>query len=130
MEFTPLTRELLVHLHNGANPAITLDGVQAVYPVVRLVFKVAETDGFALAYGNNKSGTPHYDLSLVAEKLLTDSRNVARLPADVPAAASTDAQDFFAGIDNRYVFWAALALVVVVLLVVVARLLPKPAAEG
>ena len=95
-----------------------------------MVFKVEETDGFALAYGNGNAGTPRYDLSLVAGKLLTASRNVARLPTDVPAAASADARNFFAGIDNRYVFWAALALVVVVLLVVVARLLPKPPAEG
>jgi hypothetical protein len=34
----------------------------------------------------------------------------------------------FAGINGGYLFWAALALVVVVLLAIVAKLLPKPPA--
>jgi hypothetical protein len=97
--------------------------VQAIYPVVRLVFKVAEPDGLSLAYGNKSANAPRYDLSLVAVRLLTSSRNVARMGADEPGAG---ARNPFAGINGGYVFWGALALVVVALLVVVARLLPKP----
>ena len=124
----PRSNTLWIESDNGDNPAIALGTVQAVYPVVRLVFKTAETDGFALAYGNKQANAPRYDLSLVAVKLLTASRQVAQLPADNLVATSTDSNDFFPGINNTYILWAALGLVVVVLLVVVAKLLPKPPA--
>lgn len=121
----PRTDTLWLETDNGDNPAIVLGPVQAVYPVVRLVFKTAETEGFTLAFGNPAAGAPRYDLGLVAVKLLTAGRNVAQLPAGTPAVAT---RKLFAGLDGGYVFWAALALVVVVLLVVVAKLLPKPPA--
>lgn len=119
------TDTLWIETDNGDNPAIALGAVQVVYPVVRLVFKVAETGGFALAYGNPAANAPRYDLSLVAVKLLTSSRNVARVGAGEQSTASGNP---FARLNGGYVFWAALALVVVVLLVVVAKLLPKPPA--
>jgi hypothetical protein len=99
-----------------------------VYPVVRLVFKVAETDGFALAYGNKNASAPRYDLSLVAVKLLTSSRNVAQLTPGESGPAKTGSWNPLDSVNSGYVFWGALALVVVVLLVVVAKLLPKPPA--
>lgn len=125
----PRTDTLWIETDNGDNPAITLDAIQAIYPVVRLIFKAAETDGFTLAYGNRKANAPRYDLSLVATKLLTVSRNIAQLPGDIPAATSSGPATLFAGMNSRYIFWGALGLVVVVLLVVVAKLLPKPPAN-
>jgi hypothetical protein len=119
------TETLWIETDNGDNPAIALGAAQVIYPVARLVFKVAETDGFALAYGNASAGAPRYDLSLVAVRLLTSSRNEAHLGAGEEATA---ARNPFAGMNGGYVFWGALALVVVVLLVVVARMLPKPPA--
>jgi hypothetical protein len=116
---------LWIETDNGDNPSIALGSVQAVYPVVRLVFKVADTDGFALAYGNPSVNGPTYDLGLVAGRLLTSSRATAHLGADQPEEASRNP---FAGMNGGYVFWGALALVVVVLLAIVAKLLPKPAA--
>lgn len=123
----PRTDTLWLETDNGDNPAIVLGPVQAVYPVVRLVFKTAETDGFALAFGNPAASAPRYDLGLVAVKLLTSSRNVAQLTPGAPAVA---ARNQFAGLNTGYIFWAALALVVVVLLVAVAKLLPKPPAAS
>ncbi len=122
----PSSDTLWIETDNGDNPAIALNPIQVVYPVVRLVFKTAETDGFTLAYGNKQAHAPRYDLSLVAVKLLTASRQVAQLPADMPKTVNADSKAIFPGIDNTHIFWAALALVVVVLLVVVAKLLPKP----
>jgi len=119
------TNTLWIETDNGDNPAIALGAVQAVHPVVRLVFKTTETEGFTLAYGNPAVAAPRYDLSLVAVKLLTASRNVAQLAA---GGATVAAKPAFAGLDGGYVFWGALALVVIVLLVVVAKLLPKPPA--
>ena len=119
------TDTLWIETDNGDNPAIALGKVQIVHPVVRLVFKVAETDGCALAYGNVEAAAPRYDLRLVAVKLLTSGRFVARLAdGGQPVAAGS----LLAHINNRYLLWGALALVVVVLLVVVAKLLPKPPA--
>ncbi len=121
----PQSDTLWIESDNGDNPAIALGTVQAVYPVVRLIFKTTETEGFTLALGNQAVNAPRYDLSLVAVKLLTSSRNVAELAsAGTVAAAGT----LFAGVNAGYLFWGALALVVIVLLVVVAKLLPKPPA--
>ena len=119
------TDTLWIETDNGDNPAIALGTLQVIYPVVRLVFKVAQPDGFALAYGNPSAVAPRYDLGLVAVRLLTSSRSVAHMGDD---EQSTGARNPFAGISGGYVFWGALALVVVVLLVVVAKLLPKPSA--
>lgn len=119
----PQTDTLWIETDNGDNPAIALGAVQSVYPVVRLVFKVAETDGCSLAYGNPAAGAPRYDLSLVAVRLLTASRNVAALAGGGQPAAGGN---IFAGLDRRFLLWGSLALVVVVLLIVVAKLLPKP----
>ena len=117
------TDTLWIETDNGDNPPIALGTAQAVYPVARLVFKVAETDGFTLAYGNPSAGAPRYDLGLVAARLLTSSRNTAQLGA---AGQGTATRNPFAGLSGGYLFWGALGVVVVALLLVVAKLLPKP----
>ena len=121
----PQTDTLWLETDNGDNPAIELGPVQAIHPVVRLVYKVAVIDGYALAYGNPGAKAPRYDLSLVAVKLLTASRNVASLAVSEAEAPSWNP---FAGLNRHHLLWVSLALVVVVLLVVVAKLLPKPPA--
>ena len=125
-----LSDTIWIETDNEDNPAIALDAVQAVYPVVRLIFKVSEPDGFSLAYGNKAAKAPRYDLSLVAARLLTASRHVAALGADGQKATSPKGS--FLELNSGYIFWIALALVVAALLVVVAKLLPKPppAPEG
>jgi hypothetical protein len=117
------TDTLWVETDNGDNPAITLGTVRVVYPVVRLVFKVPETADLTLAYGNPSANAPRYDLSLVSSRLLTSGRSIARISAEGQSAAGRNP---FASINGGYAFWGALALVVVVLLFVVAKLLPKP----
>jgi hypothetical protein len=121
------TDTLWIETDNGDNPAVALGAVQVVYPVVRLIFKTAETEGLVLAYGNASANAPRYDLNLVAVKLLTSPRNPARLSAD--EATSAGSGNPFAGLNGGYVFWGVLGLVVIALLVVVARLLPKPPAS-
>lgn len=118
------TDTLYLETDNGDNPAIALAGVKAEHAVVRLVFKTAETDGYELLYGHDRATAPRYDLGLVARSLLTAERNPARLGAE-----ETDPEGFARGVlrhlKGGVVFWGALSLVVVVLLVVVARMLPK-----
>lgn len=116
---------LWLETDNGDNPAITITSVRATYPVVRLVFKAGSTEGLSLAYGNQAAVAPRYDLTLVAARLLTSSRTPAVLSGDIPEE-KRGAGSFLRGIKGGPIFWGALALVVVVLLVVVAKLLPKP----
>ena len=118
------TDTLWIETNDGDNPAIALDAVQAIYPVARMIFKTAEPGNVILAYGNPLANAPRYDLSLVAVKLLTAPRHPAKL--DAGESTSGAAKDLFAGLSGGPIFWAALGLVVVVLLVVVAKLLPKP----
>ncbi|HTL67818.1 MAG TPA: hypothetical protein VL200_09175 [Lacunisphaera sp.] len=115
---------LWLETENGDNAPIALDAVQATYPVARLIFKTDATDGIALVYGNPAALAPHYDLSLVSSRLLTAPRAASALEAAPATAASGRAS----WLHSNAVFWAALSLVVVVLLVVVAKLLPKPPA--
>jgi hypothetical protein len=120
----PRTGTLFLETDNGDNPPIALGSVNAEHAVVRLVFKTVETDGFELAYGNPDASAPRYDLSLVAVRLLTASRAAARLDAE-EAVAEGFARGALRHLKGGVVFWGALALVVLVLLVTVARLLPK-----
>lgn len=120
----PRTGTLFLETDNGDNPAITLESVKAEYAVVRLVFKTAETDGFVLAYGNLDASAPRYDLGLVAVRLLTASRSPAHLGAEEERAEGF-ARGALRHLRGGVVFWGALALVVIVLLVTISRLLPK-----
>jgi prolipoprotein diacylglyceryltransferase len=64
------------------------------------------------------------DLALVAGRLLTSPRSAAHLGE---VAQGNVTSHPFSGIKGGIVFWGALALVVIALLIVVAKLLPKPA---
>jgi len=115
---------LWIETDNGDNPPLALTSIRAIYPVVRLIFKVQETEGFSLVYGNPVAKAPQYDLSLVASKLLTASRS----PAVISQANGKPkpASKAFNGIPAGALFWIALALVTISLLIVTAKLLPKP----
>lgn len=124
----PLTDTLWFETDNGDNPAITLKPVTLFTPVVRLVFKADEAEGFALVYGNAEVSAPRYDLRLLARQLLSASRNVATLVGDGTVAPPSPWARLLSGNSGMVLFWATLTLVVIVLLLVVARLLPKPPA--
>ncbi len=117
---------LWIETENGDNPPIVLETPRAIYPVVRLIFKVDSTQETTLVYGNPLANAPQYDLSLVAARLLTASRVPASLGAAIAAPATP--APFLAGLNGGVLFWAVLSLVVVVLLAVVAKLMPKPPA--
>lgn len=122
----PTTDTLWLETDNGDNPPLALATVQAHYPVTRLLFKT-EAAPLALYYGNRQATLPRYDLSLVAPQILAADKNAATLAAEEKARSDGWAATALAGARGGVVFWGVLALVVVVLLVVVAKLLPKPA---
>jgi len=125
----PATADLFLETNNGDNPAIDLGKVTGVYPVIWLVFKAEEdNDGYTLAYGRSAAAAPRYDLGLVANTMLSADRHAADLGLEKvhqPGAFS----GLLSGAKGGVIFWVALGLVVVGLLVVVAGMLPKQPAR-
>lgn len=127
----PETATVWLEADNGDNPAITLDDVSVSCPVTRLLFKCANDGPVFLYYGSARASAPQYDLSLVGAQLLAADKLLPECGPEealkTPSLADTIATAGRGGV----LFWAMLGLVVVVLLLVIARLLPKaPAAKG
>ena len=122
---SPLTDTLLLETDNGDNPAIDLQNFAVFYPVTRVLFKAPAEPATFLYYGNASVGSPQYDLDLIAPRLLAEEKTVGTLAVEEQLKKSPIGELFQLSSTKSVVFWVALALVVVVLLVVIARLLPK-----
>jgi len=122
----PLTDTLVLETDNGDNPPITLANIQLFYPVTRVLFKAPPVPSTYLYYGNRDSAFPQYDLDLIAPRLLAEEKSAASLAAEEPLKKSSGSELFQVSGTKNIVFWVALSMVVLVLLVVIARLLPKP----
>ena len=118
---------LFLETDNGDNPPIELRDFRGFYPVTRVVFKATPDPAQPvwLYYGNLDSVAPHYDLTLVASELLKAERSTVTAGAEENLSPTPS----FAGQtltgSTRYIFWGALALVVIVLLAIMSRFLPK-----
>jgi hypothetical protein len=123
----PFTDTLWLETDNNANPPITLLDVQAWHPVLRLLFKAKTDDAPVLYYGHPQASAPRYDLGLVAGQLFSADKNPARLGASENLKSRARTPTAFISRRSGLLFWSALVLVVGLLLVVVVRLLPKPA---
>lgn len=121
-----LESAVFVEIENGDNQPIALTGAEFATPVVRLFFKTGDSAPITLAYANKTAAAPRYDLRLVAPQVLAAPKTTAILEASAPGPAPTDSSAGESGGPGRYVFWAALAVVVVLMLAVVAKLAPKP----
>ena len=123
----PTTDRLILETDNGDNPPIELNNFRAYYPVTRAIFRASPVSGAPtwLYYGDGDASVPRYDVSLVATELLRSERLVASTgPEEVLKA--TIVGDTLTGA-SLYLFWGVLGLVVVGLLLVVARFVPKAA---
>lgn len=118
--------ELLIETDNGDNTPLTLSAVRATVGVTRLFFK--PVPGGAppeLIYGNAQVSAARYDLVLIAPQILGATHHRATLGAAGPAAGA-GLGAWVKGRGRLVFLWGVLGGVVVVLLVIVARLLPKP----
>jgi hypothetical protein len=115
---------LFLETHNGDNPPIELDKFQLFYPATRVLFKAGPDDGLFLYYGNPRVASPSYDLSLVAGQLLAADKTAASLAAEQQLRKSSWREHEIPG-TGGVLFWGILALVVVALLIIISRLLPK-----
>ncbi len=127
LQSRPQTAKLFVEIDHGDNAAFAPVKADAFYPVRRLRFRATETTGCELLHGNPTANAPRYDLQLAAPRLLAVVPNTATLVTDDGAVERTFRFDL-GGPAARYAFWGALAVVVVVLIWLVAKLLPKPPA--
>ena len=127
LDTPPQSDTLFIETDNGDNPAIDLRDFRCHYPVTRLVFKAAADSAqpVTLHYGNRDTGAPRYDLSLVASQLLRAERSSASAGAEENTSSKIErAGEALTG-SSRYIFWGVLAVVVVALLALMSRLLPK-----
>ncbi len=115
---------LFLETHNGDNPPVELDKFVFFYPATRVLFKAGPDDGLFLYYGNPRAAPARYDLSLVAGQLLSADKATASLAAEQQLRKSSWREHEIPG-QGGMVFWGILALVVVVLLIIISRLLPK-----
>ena len=121
----PRTDTLILETDNGDNPPLILDQFQLFYPATRVLFKTSSGEGLALFYGNPEAAAPQYDLSLVAGQLLAARKSKAALASEERLKAAPWVERHPPG-QLSVLFWAVLALVVVALLLIISRLLPKP----
>jgi len=119
-----LPTSVMLETDNGDNPAIPLQNISITYSQPSLLAKITSDAPLFLYYGNPHARFPAYDLDLVrsslqkAEKITTPLGKEERLKAsDVSRQSISSGSPWL---------WLALGSVVVVLLVIVAKLLPKP----
>jgi hypothetical protein len=120
----PNGNTLYLQTDNGDNPPIEFGKFRLYYPVTRVLFKAKAGDLLYLYYGEPQVSAPRYDLSLVANELLAADKATASLGAEEELNKATYRVVNASG-KGGMLFWGILALVVVALLVVIARLLPK-----
>ena len=120
----PQTDSLGLETQNGDNPPIELEKFAAFYPATRLLFKAKADDRLFLYYGNPRVPPPSYDLSLVAGELLAADKAAATLGSEEQLKKTSWAEGRTPG-TGGIVFWGILAVVVIGLLVIISRLLPK-----
>ena len=110
---------------NGDNPPVELGNFQLSYRITRLLCKAPISPETYLYYGNRNIGVPRYDLALMAPELLAAEKAAATLGPEERLTKVGWGETLQMTRLGSILFWTALALVVVVLLVVMARLLPK-----
>jgi hypothetical protein len=126
----PQTDVLWLETDNGDNSPVALGEVRVHYGVTRLLFKADDRTPIFLYYGNRRAAAPSYDLNLVAAQLLAADKSTGTLGAEEELRAGGLAQTLALAGRGGILFWSMLGLVVLILLAVIARLLPKTPPAG
>lgn len=117
---------LWIETDNGDNPPIRLENIIITYQAPAVIAKITSDAPVFLYYENPMANSPDYDLNLVRAELLSADRQEATLGREeiLESGRKRNERDLSAGSPW---LWGALALVVVVLLFIVAKMLPKEA---
>ena len=116
-------RELFVSVDDGDNAPLPIPRASLLLPAFRLRFVREEGTSLRLVYGRAGLASPHYDLELLAPRLMGAPAFESSLAPEPKEAAEPETRT------GPKLFWAALVGAVVALLVLVARLLrrgPEP----
>jgi len=122
-ERPPRSDTILIETDNGDNPPIELHEFRGYYPATRVIFALTRSQPIALYYGNDEAASPRYDAKLMAAQLLRSERTAAALGPQ-ETLKSERVTETLRG-SARYIFWGVLGIVVVALLLLISRLLPK-----
>jgi hypothetical protein len=114
-------RELTLVVDEGDNAALPLLDPSLLLPSYRLRFFHAARLPLTLLYGRSDLGTPRYDLALLAPRLMG-------VPAQDIVPGPERETSGVTGVTPTVVFWCALTVAVLVLIVLIARLL-RPGAD-
>jgi hypothetical protein len=123
LERTPRSDTILIETDNGDNPPIELHDFRGYYPATRVIFTSAKSQPIALYYGNDEAAAPRYDAKLMAAQLLRSERVAAALGPQETLKSELVTETLRGS--ASYIFWGVLGFVVVTLLVLISRLLPK-----
>jgi hypothetical protein len=123
LERTPRSDTILIETENGDNPPIELHDFRGYYAATRVIFTSAKSQPIAVYYGNDEASAPRYDVKLIAAQLLRSER-IAAVPGSQETLKTERVRETLSG-SARYIFWGALGIVVVALLALISRLLPK-----
>lgn len=121
----PKTDTVLIETDNGDNPPIELQDFRGYYPVTRIIFVSSKSQSIKLFYGNEEAPAPRYDAKLMAAQTLRSKRAPAALGPQEILKSERMAETLTES--TRYAFWGVLGIVVIALLVLISRLLPKTA---
>jgi hypothetical protein len=129
LNVAPRSGTLFLETDNGDNPAIKVRDFRGHYPVSRVVFTAASdsTQPIWIYYGNPDAASPRYDVALIADQLLRAERAPATLGHPENMHSKTERIIRTLSGSSLYIFWGVLAIVVIALLLLISRLLPKTA---
>ena len=125
LQMPPLGAVLFLETDNGDNDAIELHELKFAHPVTRLVFRPSGSEELQLYYGNPKASAARYDLSLVSATVIRSDRVSASLGSEERLKTGASLGFGVSAPAQVALFWGVLGVVVVVLLVIITRLLPK-----
>jgi len=124
----PVRGALVMEMDDGDNAPLALKECSVGWHTARLLFKAPAAATVTLLYDNPDAGASRYDLALLADELLAADAASATLAPDEGRERS--AGTAFPEGWERWALWSALALVVTVLIVVIAKLLPSQPPPG
>lgn len=126
----PTTDLLMLEIENGDNPPLDLKNFELRYGVKRIIFKSTTNEPIYLYYGNERATKPRYEIDLAARQLLAAPKQKAVLgPEEALEKGAITGGTWLSG-RASLLFWIVLAGVVVALLVIIARLLPRSHQAG
>ncbi len=122
-----LPASFILETDNGDNPPIPLDEIFLRFASPSIIAKLSDPAPLFLCYGNPNAAPPQYDLRVVRREMLAAEPQATTLGDE--EILRPDTRDHRAPDAGSPWLWVALAGVVGLLLVIVAKLLPATAVK-